>query len=196
VDTRIIAATNQDLEEQVKQKRFRQDLYYRLSVIPLTIPPLRDRTEDILPLAEHFLQKHDKTSRRETKKLDRAAKELLLQYPWPGNIRELENAVEYALAMASGSNLMPTDFPAQIADAQRIEDQPTALVTSEESPSQRVPSFEKTLQGLRMENLEEEKNRVFEALRHHRGNQTLAAKELGISRVTLWRKIKKYQLNG
>jgi transcriptional regulator with PAS, ATPase and Fis domain len=194
VDTRIIAATNQDLEEQVSQKRFRQDLYYRLSVIPLTIPPLRNRTEDILPLAEYFLRKHRKPSRSEGNSLGRAAKELLLHYPWPGNIRELENAVEYALAMASDPEILPEDFPAQIARAPRSEAVPAAPPGIEDRVSERAPLIEKTLRALKTENLAEEKDKIFEALRLHRGNQTLAAKELGISRVTLWRKIKKYEL--
>jgi two-component system response regulator HydG len=196
VDTRIIAATNQDLEEQVSQKRFRQDLYYRLSVIPLTIPPLRDRTEDVLPLAEHFLQKHREQSKKAGKTLGRAAKELLLRYPWPGNIRELENAVEYALAMASDAEILPEDFPAQIARDHRIEAHPAALPGTADPAAERPPLPEKTLKALKTENLAEEKDRVFEALRLHRGNQTLAAKELGISRVTLWRKIRKYELDG
>ena len=196
VDTRIIAATNQDLEEQVNQKLFRQDLYYRLSVIPLRIPPLRDRTEDVLPLAEHFLEKHQKAGRRARKKLGRAAKELLVQYAWPGNIRELENAVEYALAMASGSTLMPGDFPPHIVYVQRVATGLAALPASEERTAEGPPLSEKTIRALRTETLAEDRNKVFEALRLHRGNQTLAAKELGISRVTLWRKIRKYELNG
>ncbi len=196
VDTRIIAATNQDLEEQVRQKLFRRDLYYRLSVIPLTLPPLRERTEDILPLAEHFLQKHQRRSRKAGKRLGRAAKELLLQYDWPGNIRELENAVEYALAMASDAHILPRDFPAQIASARRAQAGHKPLPGTEEAETDVARSPEKTLQGLKEANRTEEKNRIFEALRLHRGNQTLAARELGISRVTLWRKIKKHNLNG
>ncbi len=196
VDTRIIAATNQDLGEQVSRKLFRQDLYYRLSVIPLKIPPLRDRTEDILPLAEHFLKRHQETGRRTRKKLDRAAKERLLHYPWPGNIRELENAVEYALAMASGSTLVPEDFPAQVAESHRPETDPATHPASEEGTAATGPVYEKTIRALRKETLAQDRNKVFDALRLHKGNQTLAAKELGISRVTLWRKIRKYELNG
>jgi PAS domain S-box-containing protein len=176
VDVRVIAATNRDLNESVAEGDFRNDLYYRIAVIPLVIPPLRERTDDILPLAEHFIKKHWKKPKRRQPKLNHAAQELLLDCAWPGNIRELENAIEHALAMAGGEVLTPEDLPVQVV-----------------MPS-RAGVRAKTQANLFQKAIELEKKTILDALRKNQGNRTLAAKELGISRTTLWRKITMYNL--
>ncbi|GAB4338823.1 MAG: hypothetical protein Kow0099_13210 [Candidatus Abyssubacteria bacterium] len=172
VDVRVIAATNRDLAELVSQGRFRNDLYYRIAVIPLWIPPLRERKEDILPLAEHFIRKHRRGSRKQLAGLDHSAQKALLDYSWPGNIRELENAIEHALAMARGPMLTSHDLPVQVVVGPR-----TAVSAGA---------------NLEQKSIEAEKEAIMAALRRHGGNRTRAANELGISRVTLWRKVTMY----
>jgi transcriptional regulator with PAS, ATPase and Fis domain len=193
VDVRIISATNQDLKTLVEKKIFRHDLYYRLAVIPITIPALRDRKEDILPLANHFVKKQAKRHDIQTKRLSRDAQGLLINYSWPGNIRELENAIEYALAMAPGEELTSEDFPMQ-----NLTYSENGIIHTLESPDtapkETTPPYP-SLKNLKKEKMEKERDKVFGALRLHEGNRTLAAKELGISKSTLWRKIKKYELD-
>jgi transcriptional regulator with PAS, ATPase and Fis domain len=210
VDVRIISATNQDLKELVRQKRFRHDLYYRLAVIPIFIPPLRDRKEDILPLVNHFMKKQITTHGIQAKRPNRDALKAIINYPWPGNIRELENAIEYALTMARGEELTPEDFPMQqlpwspaetegmnaaegIKGFKRVERFEESQVP-DRVPAAVNPSYP-SLKDLEEEKLQKEREKVFEALRLHDGNRTLAAKELGISKSTLWRKIKRTQLD-
>jgi PAS domain S-box-containing protein len=114
VDVRIITATNKDLAQLMHQERFRTDLYYRIAVIPIVIPPLRERPDDILILARHFIEKCSKKSNNPLKNLSHKSQELLMRYAWPGNIRELENSIEYALAMSKSETLRSTDFPFNI----------------------------------------------------------------------------------
>lgn len=175
VDVRVIAATNRDLSELVEQGRFRHDLYYRIAVITVWIPSLRERLEDILPLAEHFLRKHRKRMKKSPAGLDHSAQRILLEYAWPGNIRELENAVEHALAMARGSLITSDDLPVQVVLNRR-------------------PKPPKSPESLLEHSLEAEKTAIVEALNRNGGNRTRAAKELGVSRTTLWRKITMYHL--
>ncbi|MBI5115826.1 sigma 54-interacting transcriptional regulator [Candidatus Poribacteria bacterium] len=179
VDVRVVAATNKDLKELVDQSRFRHDLYYRIAVIPLVIPPLRERPEDILPLVEHFLRKHGKKSKRSSASLlaglDHNAQQALLEYSWPGNIRELENAIEHALAMARGPLITPDDLPVHVlTGGKRRDEKPQATLSAR--------SFEA------------ERQVITDTLRRHNGNRTLAARDLGVSRTTLWRKITMYHL--
>jgi len=176
VDVRVIAATNKDLRELVESGRFRHDLYYRIAVIPLRIPPLRERTEDILPLAEHFIKKHGRKLKRPAGGLDHAAQQVLLEYSWPGNIRELENAIEHALAMARGPLITPENLPVQVVMGEPARKQ------------------EGTSQTLTSQAAEVEKAAILAVLRKYHGNRTRAAAELGISRTTLWRKITMYHL--
>ncbi len=172
VDVRVVAATNRDLAELVSQGQFRNDLYYRIAVIPLWIPPLRERKEDILPLAEHFIKKHRKGGKKQPAGLDHSAQKALLDYSWPGNIRELENAIEHALAMARGPLLTSDDLPVQVVVGPRTASAGAA--------------------NLEQKSIEAEREAILAALRKHRGNRTRAAKELGVSRVTLWRKVTMY----
>ncbi|MBW2216459.1 MAG: sigma-54-dependent Fis family transcriptional regulator [Deltaproteobacteria bacterium] len=193
VDVRIISATNHDLKTRVAQNVFRHDLYYRLAVIPIMIPALRDRKEDILLLANHFIEKHSKRHDIQVKRLSRNALGLLISYSWPGNIRELENAIEYALAMAPGEELTSEDFPMQNLACHEPE-----IIDMLEGPDislKETTSSYPSLKILKKEKMEKERDKVFGALRLHDGSRTLAAKELGVSKSTLWRKIKKYELD-
>jgi transcriptional regulator with GAF, ATPase, and Fis domain len=117
VDIRLIAATNRDLNESVKRGAFRQDLYYRLNVVPLAMPPLRERREDIGPLASHFAAKHGKNSRRQSLGVSAEARACLMNYPWPGNVRELENAIERAVVLGSRDLIVPEDLPEAVLEA-------------------------------------------------------------------------------
>jgi transcriptional regulator with PAS, ATPase and Fis domain len=195
VDVRIISATNLDLKTRVDQRRFRHDLYYRLAVIPIFIPPLRDRKEDILPLVNHFVKKQISAHGIQAKRPDRLALKVIMSYSWPGNIRELENAIEYALTMAVGDELTPEDFPVQnLAQSSPGPDPVENLQVPGPVPEKTAPYYP-SLRALEEEKIEKEREEVFEALRLHNGNRTLAAKHLGISKSTLWRKIKRTRLD-
>jgi len=111
VDLRVIAATNKNLEEEIRNKTFREDLYYRLNVVSVTMPSLRERLEDIPLLAEHFLQLYSRKNKRAVKGMSAEATALLMQYAWPGNVRELENAIEYAVVFGSTDEILPEDLP-------------------------------------------------------------------------------------
>ncbi|MCR4428076.1 MAG: sigma-54 dependent transcriptional regulator [Caldiserica bacterium] len=171
VDVRVIAATNQDIEEMVRDGRFREDLYFRLNVCLLKIPPLRERREDIEELAYYFLEKYSQEYSREVKGFTPEAIEKLLSYSWPGNVRELENSIARAVASAKAQVLTPEDFP-----------------LSEKPPEKgEIP-----LIPLAKATEELEKRLIKEALEVSGGNQTQAARILQISRQTLSTKIKQY----
>jgi transcriptional regulator with PAS, ATPase and Fis domain len=196
VEARVIAATNRSLEELVHQGRFRHDLYYRISVIPFVIPPLRDRREDILPLSEHFIRKHRKRATRSPITLDHTSQQLLLDYSWPGNVRELENAIEHCLAMRRGPLLTPDFLPVQIVENRRPSDyriQPDNMLFE---LNNKRPISNPPRPNTAMKLSTSEKEAISNALLLHNGNQTLAARDLGISRTTIWRKIRKYRLSG
>ncbi len=172
IDVRLVCATHRDLEAMVEQRKFREDLYYRIKVIPLRIPPLRERTEDILDLAEHFRVRSNERNGRSVARFSERAKERLLAYPWPGNVRELENMVEQAVVLAEG-------------DAVDLEAMP------EEVSGQRGP--QDVLQipvGTTLAQTEREL--ILETMRKAGGNKTKAAKMLGIGVRTLYRKLEEY----
>lgn len=185
VDVRVIAATNRDLEQMVRDKSFREDLYYRLNVIPIWIPELKDRKEDILPLARFFLTKFSKLLTKEIHTFSPECQRLLLGYSWPGNVRELENVVEHAVNLATGREITPQDLPSSI-----INEQPARLT---------VPRNPAGLEEIRAISRSMEKDAIIEALRVYgmseRG-KVLAAQALGMSRATLYRKIKKFGITG
>ncbi|HUJ17352.1 MAG TPA: sigma-54 dependent transcriptional regulator [Nitrospirota bacterium] len=168
VDFRLIAATNTDLHEAVTRKLFRDDLYYRLNVISVTLPGLSERTSDIPLLANSFVERYKAGSR--VTSISAAAMEMLIKYPWPGNVRELINAIEYAMVMAKGSQLMPSDLPESI-----------------QGGAQAVPSAH---EGLSLK--ETERELIVRTLRECHGNKHLAAKMLRIPRSTLYSKIQKH----
>jgi len=180
VDVRIICATNRDLQAGVRQGRFRMDLYYRVAVIPLIIPPLRERSQDILRLAGHFIDKHQKKDRRHLKTVSLSAQQLLQQYSWPGNIRELENAMEHALAMSRVMEITPACLPLQI------------LYPESQAPMAAQETHFASVLNNQSKRHEREHRAIMDALAKHEGHLGAAAAELGISRVTLWRKRKKY----
>jgi len=182
VAVRIICATNRNLQAMAQDGNFRMDLYYRVAVIPLLIPPLRERPHDILKLADAFINKHQKQGAGELKTLNLPTQQLLRRYDWPGNIRELENAIEHALAMSRGAEITPECFPIQILEP--------ATTVSAAMPLPGTVS----VSASRASKQEREYRALSDALARHAGDLAGAAGELGISRVTLWRRRKKYGL--
>ena len=171
IDVRLICATNADLHKRVAEGNFRQDLLYRINTIELRIPPLRERGEDILLLAEHFLAKYNRKYRKEAKGLTREAKNKLLKYNWPGNVRELQHTLERAVILSDSNLLRPNDFLF-----------PTATAGTEEEETQEL-------------NLEKlERKAIEQALRTSNGNISRAAELLGITRFALYRKMEKLDL--
>ena len=173
VDVRVIAATNRDLERALREGRFREDLYYRLNVIPLHLPPLRGRPEDILPLADHFLARSAARSAKSVKGWKESAKKLLLAYHWPGNVRELENVVERVVALTETELIGPEDLPRAMQE-RRSQDLLANAVT----------------QGFTLDQLEREY--IERVLDVEGGNKTRAALRLGLDRKTLYRKLEEY----
>jgi PAS domain S-box-containing protein len=169
-DARIIAATNADLLEEIERGSFRRDLYYRINVVTLEIPPLRERPADIPLLVHHFIKAFRDKTRKPIERISAAALNLLRKHPFSGNVRELENAIEHAFVMCHGSEIEPEHLPQQI----------TAGNTGGNGLAKNKTS---------------EKEIIIEALRRHNGNRTRAAEELGLHRATLWRKIKTYNIN-
>ncbi len=186
IDVRLITATNTDLENAIKEGRFREDLYYRLNVIPIFIPPLRERPEDIGPLIDHFIQKYSLKNNRKIKDITSSAMNVLLNYSWSGNVRELENTIENAVVMA--------DF-----DTINLSDLPSYLQSQVQVKKEGSPSFNEIL--TKSDNLKYkdqlaffEKEIIRRALQDSNGNKTHAAKRLGFSIRTLRNKIQKLKL--
>jgi DNA-binding NtrC family response regulator len=175
VDVRLVAATNRDLQALVDQGGFRADLYYRLNVVRLKLPALREHAEDIPLLAHHFLEKHAQKQNKSIEEISARAMEALMAYSYPGNVRELENLIERAVTLRSGGRLETADLPVEVRGEDAVE---------EEEPTQKaLPTLE-----------EKECKYIKLVLKHTKGNKTQAARILGIDRVSLWRKIKKYQI--
>ncbi|MBI4422126.1 MAG: sigma 54-interacting transcriptional regulator, partial [Elusimicrobia bacterium] len=173
VAARVVAATNKDLGKSAKEGKFREDLFYRLKVFPIDLPPLRARSGDILPLAEHFLRKARKRMAGQATRLAPQAAAALKAYPWPGNVRELEHALERALIMASSPTIGPNDLPPEVQAAAPAG----AAGAAADSPLGDV-----------------ERKHILEVLESCGGNQAETAKKLGIGRNTLWRKLKKFEI--
>jgi two-component system, NtrC family, response regulator AtoC len=175
VDVRLIAATNRDLVQAVKEGLFREDLYYRLNVIPITLPDLKDRADDIPLLVTHFLMKYAKEADPLIEGITKDAMRLLLEYDWPGNVRELENVIERAVILGQGPQILPEDLPAHL----RTHQTPMPHQLSAASPHQ--PTLE-----------ELEREYIARILRETHWHQIQAAHILGIDRRTLYRKIRTY----
>lgn len=169
-DVRLLAATNRDLKEEVATNRFREDLYYRIRVIPIEMPPLRDRTDDIPILATRLLSSLAKARGRPELILSPAAMQHMVSYHWPGNVRELINTLEYAIALSPGRRVRAVDLPPELSGKTR------RYSASKASP-------------------EEEADRIRDALKAHNGNRSRTARYLGMDRVTLYRKMKKFGLS-
>lgn len=183
VDVRILAATNRDLKEEVRQRRFREDLYFRLNVISIEVPPLRARSEDIPLLAAHFLERFALRNRKNLKGFSPQALDALLRYNWPGNIRELENAVERAVIMSTGDLITERELPLSLSGTADVNVNATLELTPEGNVS---------LAGLPLD--EVERRAISDTLRGVEDNKSEAARRLGITRATLHSKLKKYGL--
>jgi len=180
VDTRVIAATNRDLESAVRKNEFREDLYWRINVVSIKLPPVRERRDDLPLLLDHLLERFQKELKLDVRAISREALELLLAYHWPGNVRELENTLCRAMVLCDGNVLMPSDLPPRIrgesvgvaAEVEQIK-----LADAVKEATERV-----------------EKVLIASRLAEHRGNRTATAESLGISRKTLFNKMREYNL--
>jgi two-component system NtrC family response regulator len=170
LDVRIVAATNRDLKKDMENRVFREDLYYRLKVVPLDIPPLRKRKEDIIPLAQYFLQKFCREHRKPPIALSPEAEGALLMHPWPGNVRELENLISRAIVLSPHAALKPSDL------GFALDHIPTDV-------------------NLKFAKQSIEMDFVRTALERNRGIVSRAARELGISRVNLYELVERYKIH-
>jgi DNA-binding NtrC family response regulator len=175
-DVRVISATNRDLQKMVNENRFRADLFYRLKVMVINVIPLRERKTDIILLAEHFVSLNCKSMGIATKKLSPASKSLLMNYSWPGNIRELKNVLERAVILTHGGELEPENFPHELMSAGLPVPQP---------PEKNQPEITSSLD-------EVEKSHILRVINHTKGNKSMASKILGISRQHLRKKLNRY----
>ncbi len=177
-DVRVIAATNKNLEEAIKKGQFREDLFFRLNVIPIQVPPLRERREDIERLAVHFLGRYSQEANKRILKVDKKALELLSRYNWPGNVRELENAIQRAVVLADSDTIFPSNLPLDIQTFQK--DDILHQLRDDASLTEKVENYEKEL--------------ILKAMEKAGHVQTKAAKLLEINRTALIYKLKKYGL--
>ncbi len=182
IDVRVIAATKKDLAHQVKQQKFREDLFYRLNVIPLNIPPLRERTSDIALLATHFIEKHGKGKHYE---LDQRSHKMLEERPWPGNVRELENAIKRAIALSGKQSILKPEHFLYHQDSNMAL--PQAL-GEDITQTQDILPLKDLLERV-------ERDYLLKVLKHTNGAKAQSAKLLGISRKNLWEKMRKYQID-
>lgn len=193
VDVRLVAATNRNLEKEVEKGNFREDLYYRLNVIPLVLPPLRARGEDILLLAEYFLKKFCENRVCDQLSVSEQAKKLLLAYSWPGNVRELENFMERMTILCEEQEIKPEDLPDKILSASGMEPAQTqAMPRGFEWPGLRDMDERKMNLKDFLDKIEE--NLLVEALQTAGGVKNQAAETLGIKRTTLIEKLKKKKI--
>jgi transcriptional regulator with GAF, ATPase, and Fis domain len=195
VDVRILAATNKDLEQETNAGNFREDLFYRLNVIPLQIPPLRERREDIPLLAEYFLSHFSKKRKRGNVRMVPEVFQLFLQYPWPGNVRELENLIERVTILSDDGLIVPQDLPQRFQEFQGnppIEEPRTPFIPSEPERKVLLPE-----QGINLNGLVEEmeKSLIHQAIRKSKGVKSKAAELLGLKRTTLLEKMKKFEID-
>jgi len=176
VDVRIITATNRDLEELIEKKEFRQDLFFRINVIPIHLPPLRERKQDIPLLISIFIRRLNNSTGKAITGLSRDAMEIVMDYNWPGNVRELKNAMEYAFVTTDGTVIHLKNLPRKI-----------------NSPHTGAgESREEWMEEIRFSS---ERDRLIQALQQTGGNQTKAAQVLGVNRVTVWNRMKKYGID-
>jgi DNA-binding NtrC family response regulator len=180
VDVRLICATQRDLKEEIRKGNFREDLYYRLNVVPIMLPPLRERREDILLLADHFIDNFSRKMGREITGLSGDAKKLLLRYPFPGNIRELENMLERAIALIKGKVIEPEDLPEEVCGGETPVHNICEKIRASKPLSSATRIFEKEY--------------IQSVLEKTKGKKGQAAEILGISRKTLWEKIKELEI--
>ena len=180
VDVRVITATNRDLERAILDGYFREDLYYRLNVIPVFLPPLRERLDDIPLLTGHFIKRYNALNNKNVKGLSEEALQMCLNYSWPGNVRELENAIENAIVLGEGEIILPDQLPFAIAMRERPYTASSAFITAGQSYREKMEAAERMV--------------LEDAIRRANGNKSEAAKRLGISLRTMRYKIHKYKL--
>lgn len=183
VNTRIIATSNRNLDEAVKNGTFRQDLYYRLNVVNINIPPLKDRPDDIIVLAKHFVKKYSELNELPMKAISKQAEAKLMNYLWPGNVRELENTIHRAVLLSTEEEIEENAIILDDADSIINKETPTA------NNMPNISSAPTTLAGM-------ERNLIIDTLKHTMGNRTVAAQILGISIRTLRNKLKQYEAEG
>ena len=176
VDVRIITATNRDLEELIEKKQFRQDLFFRINVIPIHLPPLRERKQDIPLLISTFIRRLNTSTGKAITGLSHDAMETIMDYNWPGNVRELKNAMEYAFVTIDGTVIQLEDLP------RKINSPHTGMGESREKLTEDSPFFS-------------QRDQLIQALQQTGGNQTKAAQLLDINRVTVWNRMKKYGID-
>jgi transcriptional regulator with GAF, ATPase, and Fis domain len=174
VDARIITATHRDLEALVSEGDFREDLFFRINVIPIQLPPLRQRLDDIPLLVDHFIRQLRRRSGKEISGLNREAMKLFMDHPWPGNVRELKGALEYAFVVAEDGLIAPEHLPSQL--------------TAPELSRKPLPETGAVKNA-------DERTTLVKALRQSGGNQSQAAALLGVSRVTVWHRMKKHGID-
>ena len=173
VDVRLVFASNKNLKELAAAGEFRQDLYYRINVVTVNLPPLRERDEDIPLLVDHFMERFREETGRPVEALSQDAMDLMIDYPWPGNVRELENAIGHAFVHCAGGTICPEHLPQDLLGTFGAGGGPVRLGSLEDI----------------------EKEAIVDMLRRCKGNRSLAARRLGIGRSSLWRKLKKYGLD-
>ena len=194
-DVRIVAATNQDLQQRVKDGKFREDLYFRLAVFPIRIPPLRERQQDILPLAEHFLVRYGRTMGRQGLKLSPQSNHALQSYPWPGNVRELENAMQRALLLSDGDLIEPNDIELHGSAPAPAFSAPATQMGANGTPLAYSSDNESTTSGAQdMDSIERE--HILKVLKQVDGNRKDAVNILGLSERALRYKLKAYKEAG
>lgn len=181
IDVRIITATNKNLEQLIADGLFREDLFFRINVFPLTCPPLRHRKDDITLIIQHFISLHAEKTGKNILGITPEAMRLMVAYPWPGNIRELRNSIEYAFVLAREKSIGPEHLPEKIAGHKSAETRPLKQVESKDTVSKGTVKVGQS-----------EKEKLLDALHQADGNQSRAAKILGVSRITVWKRIKKH----
>ncbi|MCA1665130.1 MAG: sigma-54 dependent transcriptional regulator, partial [Myxococcales bacterium] len=184
IDVRVVAATNRELEEEVRQGRFREDLYFRINVVTIRLPPLRERPSDIPLLVDHFLAKYAARERRNDAGVAPQAMALLQRYAWPGNVRELENVIERALALSKDGVILPSDLPGEVAGEESGDRPPMAAGAANLASGGLTVEDRPTLAEL-------ERRYIELILRETGGNKKRAAEILGIDRRTLYRTLER-----
>jgi transcriptional regulator with PAS, ATPase and Fis domain len=178
VDVRIITATNRNLEAEVRKGNFREDLYYRLKVIPIVLPPLRDRPSDITPLAKYFIDEFNSEFKKNVKGLSKDTEKCFMEYPWPGNVREVKNVIERSMILESDEYILPEHLPLEL--------------TSQEVLTQNISNINIRIPPGGIDIEEVEKELIRQALDVTGGNQTRASKLLNLSRDTLRYRMQKF----
>jgi transcriptional regulator with GAF, ATPase, and Fis domain len=197
VDVRVVTATNRDLEKLIAEGRFREDLYYRLNVIRINLPPLRDRRDDLIELVFHFINRAAERSGKEIKRIEPEALAVLERHPWPGNIRELENTIERAVVLTDGDSISMRDLPAEMLSGDSEVQVTAAPDRFLPAPASDLPP-PRALPGTASRAARDaaEREMLAAALRSTGGNKAEAARQLGLPRSTFYSKLKKYELSG